>query len=49
MYEAGTNVNFITLWDTERDLDKRREEALVVVSLSTATLIVCFSIALAML
>jgi hypothetical protein len=28
----------------ERVLDKRKEEALVVVTLSTATLIVCFSI-----
>jgi hypothetical protein len=33
----------------ERDLDRRKEEALVVVSLSTATLLVCFSIALVML
>jgi hypothetical protein len=33
----------------ERDLDKHREEALVVVSLSAATLIACFSIAFAML
>jgi hypothetical protein len=31
------------------DLDKRKTEALVVVSLSTATLIVCFSFALALL
>jgi hypothetical protein len=31
------------------DLDKRREEALVVVSLSTATLIACFGIAFALL
>jgi hypothetical protein len=33
----------------ERDLEKRQEEALVVVSLSTATLVVCFSIAFAIL
>lgn len=31
------------------DLDKHREEALRVVTLSTATLIVCFGIAFAML
>jgi hypothetical protein len=31
------------------DLDRHREEALVVVSLSTATLIVCFGIAFALL
>jgi hypothetical protein len=31
------------------ELDKHREEALVVVSLSTATLIACFGIALALL
>ena len=33
----------------EQILEKRKEKALVVVSLSTATLIVCFSIALVML
>jgi hypothetical protein len=33
----------------ERDLDKRKQEALAVVSLSTATLIVSFSMALALL
>jgi hypothetical protein len=33
----------------ERDLDKHMEKAVVVVSLSTATLIACFSIALTML
>jgi len=32
----------------ERDLDRHREEALVVLSLSTATLIACFGIALMM-
>jgi hypothetical protein len=31
------------------ELDKRKTEALVVVSLSTATLIVCFSFALTLL
>jgi hypothetical protein len=31
------------------DLDKYKEQALVVVSLSTATLIACFGIVLAML
>jgi hypothetical protein len=31
------------------NLEKRKEEALVVVSLSTATLITCFGIALALL
>ena len=31
------------------ELDKRKEEALVVLSLSTATLIACFGIALALL
>jgi hypothetical protein len=31
------------------DLDKHKEEALIVVSLSTATLIACFSIAFALL
>jgi hypothetical protein len=31
------------------ELDRRKEEALVVVSLSTATLIACFGIALALL
>jgi hypothetical protein len=31
------------------DLDKRREEALAVMSLSTATLIVCFGVAFALL
>ena len=31
------------------DLDKRKEEALIAVSLSTAALIICLSIALAMI
>ena len=33
----------------ERELEKRKEQALVAVSLSTATLIVCFSIALTLI
>jgi hypothetical protein len=33
----------------ERDLEKRKEEALVVMSLSTVALIVSFSMALALL
>jgi hypothetical protein len=33
----------------ERELEKRKEQALVTVSLSTGTLIVCFSIALALM
>jgi hypothetical protein len=33
----------------DRELEKRKEQALVTVSLSTATLIVCFSIAFAMM
>jgi hypothetical protein len=33
----------------ERYLDKRKEQALVATSLSVATLIVCFSIALTMI
>ena len=32
-----------------KELDRRKEEALVVVSLSTATLIACFGIVLALL
>jgi hypothetical protein len=33
----------------DRELDKRKEQALVTVALSTATLIACFSIAFAMM
>jgi hypothetical protein len=32
----------------EQELEKRKEQALVVVTLSTATLIACFGIALAL-
>jgi hypothetical protein len=33
----------------ERELERRKQQALVAMSLSTATLVVCFSVALAML
>jgi hypothetical protein len=44
-------VNKSAVADLSRmeDLDRRKQEALVAVSLCTGTLIACFSIALAML
>jgi hypothetical protein len=44
----GTNVGLLAYLYMEQ-LDKHKEQALVVLSLSTATLIACFGIALAVL
>lgn len=49
MLVAERNLPLLLIMSMERELEKRKEQALVATSLSVATLIVCFSIAYAMI